>query len=125
MRPHNSDYNFSRKHQPPPRDVAEKLHKVQIDKFDCSMMQWTCWQEWFELQMLANDVPEDYWVKLVGYYPDGRSYKAYELTGSQVLSWQKLVESMEDHYREKKDPNITQIELKTLQWKKGESFFDF
>ncbi len=42
-----------------------------------------------------------------------------------MLSWEKLVESMEDHYQEKKDPNIAQMELKTLQWRKGESFFDF
>ncbi len=42
-----------------------------------------------------------------------------------MLSWEKLVESMEDHYQEKKDPNIAQIELKTLQWKSGESFFVF
>ncbi len=32
---------------------------------------------------------------------------------------------MEDHYQEKKDPNIAQVELRTLQWKGGESFFDF
>ncbi len=87
-----------------PQKVDEKLCKVQIEKFDASKMQWTRWQEQFELQMLANDVPEDSWVKLVSFHLDDRAYKAYKqwtskVTGNQLITWNELATLMEHHFQ--------------------------
>ncbi len=37
----------------------------------------------FELQMLANDIHQDYWVKLASYHLDDCAYKVYEQCGQE------------------------------------------
>ncbi len=103
----------------PPVAVATKLRKVHIDKFDTSSMQWNCWREQFELQMLVNDVDEDYWVKLASYNLDNRAYEPYEhwsgmLTGNQNIVWDDFAMLMERHFQRKRDPGLAQVELRAF-----------
>ncbi len=58
--------------------AAKALRKVQIEKFDSTKLQWSCWRQMFELQMMANPIPKGYWVKLAGMYLDDHSYFIYD-----------------------------------------------
>ncbi len=91
--------NIPRKDIRPPAAVATKLRKVHINKFDTSSMQWNCWREQFELQMLVNEVDENYWVKLASYNLDDHAYNAYEhcsgmVTGNQNINWNDFAQLM-------------------------------
>ncbi len=61
-----------------PSSVAVKLRKVMIDKFDSCSKQWNRWKKQFELQVNANDINKEYWVKLASYNLDDHAYRAYE-----------------------------------------------
>ncbi len=101
-----------------------------MDKFDTSSMQWNHWKEQFELQMLANEVDEDYWVKLASYNLDDRAYKAYEhwsgmVTRNQNISWDDFAQLMERQFQRKQDPGLAQVELRAFRWKREKPFSEF
>ncbi len=110
-----------------PTAVVMKLRKVQIDQFDTSTMQWNWSREQFELQLQANEVDEEYWVKLASYRPDSLAYKAYEhwsglVTRNQNINWDKFAHLMEQHYQKKRDPGLAQVELRAFHWKRETLF---
>ncbi len=47
-------------------ETAKVLRKVHIDKFDSTVMQWSRWQDMFELQMLANEILKSFGLNLQG-----------------------------------------------------------
>ncbi len=94
--------------------VAIKLRKVMVDKFDSCSLQWSRWKEQFELQMLANEVGEDYWVKVASFNLDEPSYRSYKhwsgkITGNQNIAWPEFSDLMERHYQKRGGERLTII----------------
>ncbi len=80
--------------------------------------------------MLANDVHQDYWVRLASYHLDDLVYKANEqwtgkVTGNQMINRDKFSLLMGQHFQKKCDPGLAQMELRAFQWKRSKPFYEF